>query len=115
MWDLATIHAMNQETGDKAKNKSPYEVTSEEEIDEMPPFPFPSVGTESNRFDEEYERVTSLFVDSSGFGSPHEPALNSDQLKTELKELLEEHSTLLLAIESEGQFQLHLGVWKEKP
>jgi len=116
MWDLETIRRMNAEQGAKAEkaNAAPYQILHEEEIHEMPPFPFPSVGDHSDQFDEKYERIDSLFVDSSGFGAPHEPALTANQLKMRLLTLLDEHGSILAAIESEGQFQVHLGVWKAK-
>ena len=116
MFGLETIRAMNAESGMKARAKKlkPFELNSEEQIDEMPPFPFPNFGDKADDMDEQYDRVDSLFVDSSGFGAPHEPALNADQLLTKIRELFEEHGTLLFAIESQGQFQLHVGVWKEK-
>jgi hypothetical protein len=114
MWDLATIRAMNREQGRKSKKVKPYHLLHKEEIDTYPPFPFPSVGDRSDDFDESYDRIDSLFVDSTGFGGPHEPALTSNQLKYRLQKLYDEHGPLLLAIESVGQFQVNIGVWKTK-
>ena len=85
-----------------------------EEIEAMPPFPFPNLGDEADNVDEVYERVDSLFCDSSGFGGPGEPALTIDQLKRKLTELIDEHGEIFVGIESTGQFQLDLAVWKEK-
>ena len=116
MWGLETIRSMNAEAGAaaRAKRLKPFRLVGVEQIDDMPPFPFPNLGDEADQMDEEYERVDSLFVDSSGFGSPSEPALTATQLEAKLRELFAAHGELLLAIESVGQFQLHVGVWKDK-
>jgi len=116
MWSLEQIRAMNADAGIMARGKrlKPYKLNDEDQINGMPPFQFPNFGDEADRMDEEYERVDSLFCDSSGFGSPSEPALTNDQLKSKLRRLLLDHGELLLAIESVGQFQLYIGVWKNK-
>lgn len=104
---------MNAEAGARARGKrlKPFPLHSEDQLENMPPFPFPNFGDKSDDMDEAHERVDSLFCDSYGFGGP---ALSHDGVKRKLKELLEEHGDLMLAIEEQGQFQLYLGVWKEK-
>lgn len=106
---------MNREQGVKAKRKKlePYLICAEEQIDSMPPFPFPSVGDAADDFDDQYDRIESLFCDSTGFDNVG-PALSVDGLKRRLRKLLNEHGDILCAIEEVGQFQLCLGVWKEK-
>jgi len=116
MFSLEQIKAMNAEAGQKARalNKKPHRLNNIEEIEAMPPFPFPNLGDEADNVDEVYERVDSLFCDSSGFGGPGERALTIDQLKRKLTELIDEHGEIFVGIESTGQFQLYLAVWKEK-
>ena len=115
MWGLETIIAMNNRRAEEIEmsgGKEPYHLTSVDELDNFPPYPFPNVGSYADNYDEEYERVDSLFVDSTGWGSEGEPALTQSQFKARLKELLEEYSDgIYLAIESTGQFQVHIGVW----
>lgn len=107
---------MNAEAGAKARWRGlkPFVLSDESQLWDMPPFPFPDLGNEAERLDKEHERVDSLFCDSSGLGSPSEPALTASQLVSRLQELLEEHGEILVAIELVGEFQLNLGVWKRK-
>lgn len=115
MWGLGTIKKMNNDAGILARGKQlkPFLLHSEDQLKDMPPFPFPNFGDEAKVLDEQYEKVDSLFVDKSGFGSSNEPALTLTQLVQELQELLDKHGSLYLAIEEEGQFQLYVGVWRE--
>lgn len=113
MFSLEQIKAMNADAGIMARGKrlKPFLINDINQIDEMPPFPFPNMGDAVE--DIEQEKLDSLFCDSSGWGSPGEPALTTEQLKTELRRLLEENDQgILVAIEEQGQFQLSLGVWK---
>jgi hypothetical protein len=112
MYDLDTLRAINDEADRKAAHRAPTKITSAEQIDSYPPFPFPQIGSRCPEFDKKHERVATLFCDHSGWGSPHEPALTIAQLKTRLKELVGEHGALLVGIEQQGQFQLYLAVWK---
>lgn len=116
MFSLEQIKAMNADAGILARGKrlKPFELKEESQLDDMPPFPFPNFGDKADDMDEQYERVDSLFVDSSGFGSPSEPALTLDQFTEKLREIVREHGIVFLAIESTGQFQIYVGVWKEK-
>lgn len=116
MFSLEQIKAMNADAAIMArgKKKKPFKLSEPKQVDEMPPFPFPELGDAVEDFDDQYERLDSLFCDHSGWGSSGERALTVDQLKMELKRLLGEHGTLYLAIEEVGQFQLYLAVWKEK-
>jgi hypothetical protein len=70
----------------------PYLIVNPQKVDEWPPFPFPEVGDAADDYDESFTRIDTLFVDSSGWGSPGEPALTTEQFK-------------------DGQFQLYVGVW----
>ncbi|HIB00827.1 MAG TPA: hypothetical protein EYO31_02795 [Phycisphaerales bacterium] len=114
MYGLETIMEMNKEAGDRARelDVQPFMLDDKAQLDEMPPFPFPNIGDDAVEVDKLYERVDTLFCDSSGFGAPGEPALTIDQLMAKLGDLIEEHGEIRVAIESEGQFQIYLGVWK---
>jgi hypothetical protein len=51
-----------------------------------------------------------LFVDLSGFGAPHEPALTSDQFLYAVRTLVERHGAIALSLSECGQFQGHVRV-----
>ena len=89
MYGLATIRRMNEEAGERAREEGiePFLLEDASELDGMPPFPFPNVGDGADDLDERLERVDSLFCDSSGFGSPGEPALTVPQLLERLHDL----------------------------
>ena len=114
MWDLDTIRAMNVEAGRKARryNKTPFLLETPDQLDEMPPFPFPDLGSAANEICDGHDKLESLFCDHSGFGAAHEPARTPEQLKMRLKIMLEEHGPLLVGITEVGQFQLYVGVWR---
>lgn len=116
MWGLGEIKARNAEAAMQARaiRRKPYKLRNEDQLEGMPPFPFPMLGDAAEDLDKEHERVDTLFVDISGHGRSWEPALTRDQLLSELRGLVNEHGPLFLAFESVGAFQAHLGVWKEK-
>jgi hypothetical protein len=64
-----------------------------------------------------YELVENLFVDSSGFGAPDEPAMTSrgegSQFEREVLALLETHGSLYATITNAGQFQVYVGLFKK--
>lgn len=116
MLSLEEIKRMNAKAGRyaEAHKTKPFVLSTIEQLNDMPPFPFPNIGDASSDLSKDYEKVDSLFVDSSGFGQPGEPALTADQFKRRLEELYIKHGTLLIAIESVGEFQVHVGVWMEE-
>lgn len=93
------------EAGERAQEMKlePYLISSLEEIEAMPPFPFPNIGSyrPSN-----WEQIGSLFCDSSGFGLPSESALTPEQLIAKLE------VGFAYAIIEVGQFQLYIGVFR---
>ena len=101
MFDLRTIQAMNREHAARAakEGRLPYIVWAED-LDNMPPFPFPNLGNyvpDGWKLDKEY------FVDSSGFGQEGEPALTIDQF-LKVVEVGKGY-----ALTECGQFQLYVG------
>jgi len=117
MWSLEMINEMNAEAGEAAREQEvePLLLTADE-YEGLSTVSavggFPNLGDYADEIDDEHERVETLFCDSSGFGSPNEPALTQEQLDGKVKELLGEHDELLFGIVEVGQFQLHLGVWQ---
>ncbi len=61
---------------------------------------------------DEYEEVDTLFCDSSGFGSPNEPALTKDQAEQAVDDLIEQHGTLYAGLTGIGQFQVYVTLYK---
>ena len=116
MWSLETIIRINEEAGKRAQGMGlePYLIEHDHQIaDTMPPFPFPHLGDDCVEVDKLYERVDTLFCDSSGYGRPGEDALTTYELVEHLSELLKENPNgILTAIEEQGQFQLYVAVWK---
>jgi hypothetical protein len=58
--------------------------------------------------------VEEVFVDSSGMGSPGEPALTRDQFLDHMLEQTKKHGTLWWGITTAGQFQVYVKAWKHK-
>ena len=57
------------------------------------------------------EHLESLFCDSSGFDNSGR-SLTTRGLFAKLKELIDEHGPIAVATGEQGQFQVHLEVWK---
>jgi len=114
MYGLETIRAMNRSAAEKATDEGlqPFVLDCPSLFDEMPPFPFPHLGDLCEEVDDRKERIDTLFVDTSGFGADNEPALSINQFVAKLKHLLDEHSEISVAIESAGQFQAYIAIWK---
>ena len=114
MWGLDTIRQMNQEAADRALGEQsiPYRMDSLDELDEWPPFPFPHLGYACEEVDKTHDRLDTLFVDSSGYGSVGEAAMTMRAFTDRLCLLSEAHGSLLLAVEEAGQFQVYVAVWK---
>lgn len=115
MWGLETIWAMNRQAGDRARmlGLTPFHLRHADQLEFMPPFPFPNLGDDAVEVSKQYEHVEDLFCDKSGYGAEDEPALTTDQLKVRLIELLAENPDgIYLAIVEEGPFQIYVGVWR---
>ena len=117
MYSLETLARMNNEEASKAAqmNMRPYVIEQLEEVDEMPPFPFPSIGDHEPEGWEPLE--DTWFVDSSGFGASNEPALTAPAFRKALKEYVAEWAedeTIGFAVVSVGQFQVHVRAFRKK-
>jgi phosphoribosylaminoimidazole (AIR) synthetase len=112
MWGLETIREINKEAQHKAAGKPPLKV--DESMDSEEALKAPHLGYDCENWDATYERVSTLFCDSTGFGASNEPALTKDQLIFEIDDLRRKHGTIFVAIEEVGQFQLYLAVWADQ-
>ena len=101
MMDLNTIHALSREAAAEAaaEGKVPF-VIDEQDLEDMPPFPFPALGT---YVPAGWEKINEYFVDSSGMGADDEASLSIRQF---LKTLTVGRG---YAITEEGQFQVYVG------
>jgi hypothetical protein len=110
MFDTDTIKRMQKDYAVRAAQKKlePFVLWDAEEVDLMPPFPFPVLG---DHRPDGWELVEEWFCDSSGFGTDDEPALSSRQLKDKLKEYTRKPGTYGFGVTSVGQFQVYLGVF----
>jgi hypothetical protein len=136
MFSPSTIQDLQDKAARDAarRNRKPYVLWNEEEVDRIDRFPFPFIGT--HRPKGWRELVTSdgievrnawsggvvdsdepitLFVDSSGFGDDNEAALSVRQFKSVLKEVVTASGklgkTVGFAIIEVGQFQVVLGLF----
>ena len=120
MWGGSTIRHLQDEAARKAAvfGKRPYVPFDHDEIDRYgdEPIPFPNIGSYAppgwEKAGDENGDIINLFVDSSGCGSPCEPALTLDQLKQKLHELQDSDETYGYAITEVGQFQLYITAFK---
>lgn len=115
MFSTEYIRSLQDEAAQRAaqENLTPYAPTLEE-IEAMPPFPFPFIGDYiadgwEPVLDEDGEPLT-WFVDTSGFGANDEPALSISQLVDELR--ANAGKGYGYALVEQGQFQGYLGVFK---
>ena len=112
MMDPSTIRSMSDRAARKAARakKTPYVPYDTDEVNGWSSFPFPFIGS---YLPEKWEKVDSLFCDSSGFGQPGEPALTQDQLKSKVRAYLALDGTYGFAVTEAGQFQCYVGVFKK--
>ena len=63
------------------EHRQPF-IVEKEDLEVMPPFPFPNLG---DYVPKGWEITETYFVDSSGFGQRGEPALSVDEFKDKIK------------------------------
>ena len=104
MWSLEILEAINAKIAAEAEQdgKVPYHPSDPEEIESMPPFPFPNLG----QIPDGYEETESFWVDKTGLGRSSEPALTVEQFRSLLYDHVTENPDDCYAITEEGQFQL---------
>jgi len=101
MMSAEQIRALSQEAAIEAaeENRVPF-ITWEEDLNTMPPFPFPFLG---NYVPDGWELEETYFVDSSGFGQEYEPALTANHFLKKIK------VGKGYAIREAGEFQVVVG------
>src|SRR5271169_2924214 len=104
MMSLETIHRMSDTMSRTAKRNGavPKVFTEEDEIEGIP-----ALGKHVPRG---WKLVNTYFVDSSGFGSPGEPAMTRDAFIS----LVEGAPGYGWAIVEAGQFQVYVGQYEKK-
>jgi hypothetical protein len=113
MLDLETLRKANDRAARKARRSGvrPYLLTDPAEVESMTSFPFPYVGDACEDWDESWDRLDDLFVDSSGFGQEGESALTEARFKKELADMIREHKRVYAALREVGQFQVWVALW----
>ncbi len=111
MWSLEVIKDLNKKAAKSATEEGtvPYLFCIDSNIAAVR---VPMIGDMASEVDEKHERIDTLFVDTSGWGAPDEPALTQRQFLEKISELRTEHGPILLALEECGQFQGYCAVWK---
>jgi len=114
MMSLETIIALNEEIAAEAaeENSVPFVPNNKSNVEQWPPFPFPSLG---HHEPDGWEKTDSQwFVDSTGVGHDWEPALSVDQFKRALIDHIADHPGDGFAIVEEGQFQVMVAAFRPK-
>jgi len=114
MYSLETIRHINDEAAASARQDDvePLRIGEEDDVDSLFVYhavKIPHLGYACN--DVVADPIELLFCDTSGWGAPDEPALTAGQFEDRVRELLDEHGPLLLAVEEAGPFQAHVQVW----
>jgi len=106
MLSLEQIEAEAREAVKRAakKNLTPF-IVEKEDLDNMPPFPFPFLG---DYVPKGWKQTKEYFVDSSGFGKEGEPALSVSQFTDRLI------VGRGYAITQMGQFQVYVGEYTKE-
>lgn len=105
MYSLEQIKAVSRKATKEAAEKDhrPF-IVEQEDINTMPPFPFPFLGS---YVPSGWHKVDELFVDSSGFGADDEPALSVKQFLAKIK------IGRGYAITEAGEFQVYVGEYEQ--
>lgn len=114
MFSLETIRSMNADAARKTRNtrKKPLVLKDAAAIQAL----FEHRGGKIPFFgdavdDVKAEVLANLFCDTSGFGSPDEPALTIPQLIARLAQLVAD-GPIMIAQSEQGQFQGSVRVWR---
>ena len=112
MLSQAAIRQYAIDAGDEARENGdePFVYFNEDEVDLLQRFPFPFLG---DYVPDGWELVETFFVDTSGFGTDHEPALSERQFREVLKDTIATHRHQGWAITEAGQFQAYVGQYRQ--
>jgi hypothetical protein len=103
MYGIEEINRMNDVETGKAKHYGKRPMVAKKDGENL--IGIPSLGDYRPRG---WKLVKTLFVDSSGFGAPDEPALTIDQFYSKVK------AGFGYAVIEAGQFQVYVGVFERK-
>lgn len=112
MMSLATIQEINRERAIEAAEDGtkPFVYFSADEVDQIAGFPLPHIG---DYRPDGWTLVDTHFVDSSGFGTPGEPALTGDEfraiVRASIRQHAADHELVGWAVIEAGQFQVRVG------
>jgi hypothetical protein len=91
------------------KRKEPFVVWGKEELDSMPPFPFPELGDYCPKG---WKKVEELWCATTRMDDG--PALSPEGLKLKIEEYMNKTDGVYgFAVGNVGQFQLYLNVYKQ--
>ena len=108
MMSIEYIQAIADEATTEAKTAGTEPLVLDANSDEEMVRSIPNLG---NYVAPGWELVDDLFVDSSGFGAPGEPALTFSQFLDKVRQLSSEEETGF-GIRQAGQFQVYIGVYR---
>jgi hypothetical protein len=116
MMSAEVIRSIARDAANKAKRSGrvPFHPECTEDI--RAPFPFPFLGDYVPKgwkaFEDEKGEYQDWFCDSSGFGSPNEPALTVANAVREFQKWFETHPTAGFAVVEAGQFQVYVRAYE---
>ena len=121
MRSIEAVRAARNEQGEKAAkdNLTPYVLSDADEVSRLPggdnwdgqsSFPFPSIGTYVP--DGWVDVNEHFFVDATGVGKDHQPALTHQQFNRELMKVIEDDPHLGIAISEIGQWQMLISLYE---
>lgn len=112
MMSTYQIRADQQEAAERAASDGMVPFVYWKHDDLGPPFPFPNLG---DYVPEGWELVSHFMADTSGFGSPDEPADTPEQLRERIERELRENPDAAIgwAIIEVGQFQVVIGQFRK--
>jgi len=113
MMDPRTIRDLSDQAARKARRegREPYGFFDASDVDRSARR-IPFLGSYVPRG---YRLVETLFVDSSGFGAPGEPAMTFPAFLDRVRRDVREGNAYSYAIVESGQFQVYVGVYKTVP
>ncbi len=116
MMGLDTIRQMADEAAEAAARdgSKPYVYWDSAEVDRLGVSPIPFLGS---HVPEGWELVEEFFVDSSGFGSPGEPAMTIpaflERVKRTIESAPDHYQVVGWAVVQAGQFQVYVGEYRK--
>ena len=114
MWDLHTLHRINNEANKRSLiSGQDFLLVADDDLP-IEGQSIPHCGSREIDLDLKYSRIETLFVDSSGCGSEDESALTLPGFLRRVGELVSVHGHVMLGTIEIGQFQVYVGVWVDR-